>query len=151
MVGESSLKNCKPEGKAEKKNLPVLVKGMLGRKIQPGHMEAWGGVQLQNTCCLVAFGWISQEFAFLKPLRPSGSWAVNGEDVMQRRHKLQRHVALTRVEFYGFGIKWCIMWLGLSFSKTFSTGTSGKHSAPAACQAKPQICLHLYLTWPQGS
>lgn len=38
MVGESSLKNCKPEGNAEKKNLPGLPRGVLVRKIQPGHM-----------------------------------------------------------------------------------------------------------------
>lgn len=70
---------------------------------------------------------------------------------MQLRHELEHHFALTGVEFYGFGMKRCKIWLGLSFSETFSTRTSGKHSVPAACQAKPQICLHLYLTWLRGS
>jgi len=37
VVGESSVKNCKPEGDAEKKNLPGLPRGVLGREIQPGH------------------------------------------------------------------------------------------------------------------
>ena len=87
----------------EKKNLPGLWSGVLGRKLPPGHMV---GFSCRAHAALLLLDGFHKNLHFWISSGASKAEAVDGEDVIQPRNQLLRHFALARVEFYGFGMKW---------------------------------------------